>query len=147
MHQLSAATESAHTSVTSESPTLKVQLWHPTSTSVVVYVAGDVDEPGAQRLAEMLQPRLSSTLRNIVLDLSGVSFLCVRGVELIWQMARRAERNSVTLSAVVGVVCVQRAFRAAGLSDVLRTYPTLDQSLNGMDGHPRQNIRPLPSES
>lgn len=54
---------------------LALQVWRPTSTAVLVHVAGDLDASSAPRLHELLAPRLASTVETLVLDLSALEFL------------------------------------------------------------------------
>jgi anti-anti-sigma factor len=96
---------------------LRAWLERPTSRTVIVHVAGEVDDATAPELAELLGPRLASTLDSVVIDLSRVSFLGLTGVGLVEQARHRADVVGITLSLVTGPRCVDRALRAAELAN------------------------------
>lgn len=104
---------------------LVLQLWRPTSTSVVVHIAGELDTNTAPGLYELLAPRLSSTIETLVLDLSGLRFMGVAGLELVAHVRQRADHRAMRVWIVDGPPCVERALRAAGWSGTIPTYATL----------------------
>lgn len=105
-----------------------------TSTSIVVNIAGELDASTAPRLHELLAPHLSSTTETVILDLSGLRFLAVVGLELLAHVRRRAARRAMTICIVDGPVCVDRALRAAGWSDTVPTYATVEAAIAECEG-------------
>lgn len=115
-----------------------LRLWRPTSTAVVVHVAGDLDVSSAPRLHELLAPRLTSTAETVVLDFSELGFMGVAGLELLAHARRRAANRAMTVCLVDGPVCVDRALRAAGWTETVPTYPTLAAAVADLPGCTRE---------
>lgn len=120
---------------------LQLQLWRPTSTAVVVHVAGELDGSNAGRLHELLAPRLNSTAEALVLDLSQVAFFGVAGLGLLAHARRRAAHRAMTLRVVDGPVCVERALRAADWAEPVQTYSHLQDALADLTGRDRGRAR------
>ncbi|MBA8824932.1 anti-anti-sigma factor [Saccharopolyspora lacisalsi] len=118
---------------------LALHVWRPTSTAVVVHVAGELDVSTTPRLHELLVPRLSSTAGTVVLDLSGLRFLGVVGLELVAHARRRAASRAMTVCLVDGPVCVDRALNAAGWSGTIPTYATVEEAVVDMPGRRRES--------
>jgi len=81
---------------------LRQHVTYPAPGTAVLAVAGEVDMGTATRLEEMLQSRLCSQLRQLVLDLSHVAFLGVAGVSAISAAELRARCSGATLIVVTG---------------------------------------------
>ncbi|GAA4866486.1 STAS domain-containing protein [Saccharopolyspora cebuensis] len=120
--------------VETAAPGVRLKLSRPTTTAVVVHVAGDVDASTAPRLHELLAPRLSSVAETVVVDLSEVGFLGVAGLELLSHAQHRAAARGVAFRVVDGPVCVDRALRAAGWTDAVAPHPTVASALSGDTG-------------
>lgn len=116
---------------------LALRMWRPTSTSVVVHVAGELDASSAPRLHELLAPRLSSAAETVVLDFSGLRFMGVVGLELLAHARQRATYRGLTVCIVDGPVCVHRALHAAGWSETIPTYYTVAEAVAELPGRTR----------
>lgn len=81
---------------------LSQRLERPERGTAVLSVRGDIDVVTAPQLAEMLQHRLDSSLDRLVLNLSGVGFLGVAGVSVIFESDLRAQHNGTDLVIVTG---------------------------------------------
>lgn len=81
---------------------LQPQLEYPRAGTAVLTVCGDVDVVTAPRLADMLQDRLDDALNRLVLNLSGLGFLGVAGVCVIFESDVRARDNGTDLVIVTG---------------------------------------------
>lgn len=110
-------------------PDLRTRLSRPCDGAVAVHVLGDVDTATAHRLQDLLRHRLASTARAVVLDLSAVDFLGVRGLTVIAHARHRAAVRGKTLAVTGTSPCVLRAFRAAGWSDELPTHPDVEHAV------------------
>lgn len=124
---------------------LALQLWRPTSTAVVVHVAGELDSSSAPRLHELLAPRLASTVETLVLDFSELEFMGVAGLELLADVRRRADSRAMTVRLVEGPLCVHRALRAAGWVEVIPTYASLTAAVADLPGRTREDTRRVDS--
>lgn len=91
------------------------RMWvhHPDRNSAVITVVGELDAASAPRLDELLHTRLRSTLSTVVVDLTGLEFLCVDALRTLAVADRRAEAQNISLSITGGPPCVERAFAAA----------------------------------
>lgn len=81
---------------------LHQRVTYPDSGTALLTVTGPVDVTTAPRLAEMLQSRLCSQLRRVVLDLSGVGFLGVAGVRTLVVAELRARSSETEFLVVCG---------------------------------------------
>lgn len=103
-------------------------LWRPTSTSVVIRIAGELDATTAPRVHELLAPRLSSMCETVILDFSELRFMGVAGLELLAHARRRGASRAMTICIVDGPVCVDRALRAAGWSETVPTFNSIEEA-------------------
>jgi len=102
---------------------LSVDLRHPAESAVILRVLGELDSSTAPWLHEIVAPWLSSSVDSVILDLSGLEFLGVAGLELLAHARRRAASRGRSVHVVDGPVCVDRALRAAGWA--LPTYSSV----------------------
>ncbi len=123
----------------SASQQVALRLWRPTSTAVVLRIAGELDMSSAPRLQDALEPRLSSTAETIILDLSELRFLGVAGLELITQARQCAARRGIQVFLVDGPVCVGRALRAAGWREAVPTFTSIEDAVAELSGRSREN--------
>lgn len=103
-----------------ESPLLWLRVSYPTPDVAVLTATGDVDIATAPRVAALLWPRLLTKLSTVVLDLSGVTFLGVAGLELITAARAYAPYRDVEFIVVGGSKAVERALHAGGLANERR---------------------------
>lgn len=94
---------------------LRLMTSYPDPDTTVIHVSGEVDAATAPNVHELLEPRLASAVRQLVIDLSRVTFLGAAGVHLLAQAALRAEHQGINLQLVTGPRCVDRALRAGGM--------------------------------
>lgn len=123
---------------------LQLRLSRPTSTCVVMHVAGDIDAHSAPRLDELLAPSLASTAETLVLDLSQVSFFGVAGLELLDHVRQHAASRRIEICIVDGPTCVERALLAAGWSESVPTHPAVTAAIAENSGRNRVSHAPLP---
>ncbi|WP_243794297.1 STAS domain-containing protein [Saccharopolyspora gloriosae] len=107
---------------------------YPTSTSVAVHLAGDLDTETTPRLRELLAPRLASMAESVILDLSGLRFLGVAGLQLLAHVHRRAASRGMMIYIVDGPTCVDRALRAAGSGETVPTYSSVTAAVAELAG-------------
>lgn len=116
---------------------LSVQLDRPTSTSIIVHVAGELDANTSAHLRELLEPRLVSNVETIVLDLSQVKFLGVAGLEVLADAHDRAGQHEITVCLVDGPRCVERALRVATWGKTISRYHTVQAAISELSGRAR----------
>lgn len=133
------STDLAEEPETRAGQTMALRVWRPTSTSVVIGVAGELDAGTAPRLHELLAPRLSSTVETVILDLSELRFLGVAGLELLAHARRRAASRAMTVCIVDGPVCVDRALRAAGWNETVPTIASVEAAVAELTGRRRES--------
>ncbi|RKT87186.1 anti-anti-sigma factor [Saccharopolyspora antimicrobica] len=119
-------------------PGLDLRCSRPTSKSVVIRAGGELDCRTAARLHELLATRLSSMVDTVVLDLSGLSFIGVAGLELLLHAHRQASSRRVDLRLVTGDAhCLRRALIAAESTETFHCYVTLELALATVPGRRR----------
>ncbi|MHA6797843.1 STAS domain-containing protein [Bounagaea algeriensis] len=98
---------------------LRITATRPNDTTVLLRLAGEIDEHTVVRLEEALAPRLLTALHRIVVDLSAVEFLGVAGLQLLEQSRLSAAEQNITLRVVATGHEVLRALHVAGLDEDL----------------------------
>ena len=95
---------------------LRIQVHYPSSTTVVVTLAGIVDAATVPWLRGVLWPRLQSTVENAIVDLCGVEFLSVEGLQLLHQAYLHARHNHAWFRLSATHHEVLRALDVGGLA-------------------------------
>ncbi|MFC3897095.1 STAS domain-containing protein [Lentzea rhizosphaerae] len=83
---------------------------------LVVQLDGEVDMLTTFLLAERLDQHLSQDLRQVVLDLSGLTFLSASGLNVLVAAHTCARARGIAMS-LTGCGAVDRVFDAAGLRE------------------------------
>lgn len=102
----------------------------------MVTVHGDVDAATVEHLREVLWPRLSAAIRVLVIEVSGVGFLGVAGLQLLRQAHLYAQQRGLALGLVLGGGETARAVHVAGLDQELACFATTSQAFHVLDGGP-----------
>ncbi|MEU4674821.1 STAS domain-containing protein [Amycolatopsis sp. NPDC023774] len=92
---------------------LRLSVERPDRDLVMVRVAGDLDAASAPRLRELLDARLRSTVRAVVLDLSAVTFLGTAGLRALERAHLLASELGVRFAVHAGEA--RQVRRALGL--------------------------------
>ncbi|MEW2505914.1 MULTISPECIES: STAS domain-containing protein [unclassified Amycolatopsis] len=92
---------------------LRLSVERPDRDLVMVRVAGDLDAASAPRLRELLDARLRSTVRAVLLDISGVTFLGAAGLRALERAHLLASELGVRFAVHVGEA--RQVRRAMGL--------------------------------
>jgi anti-sigma B factor antagonist len=98
-----------------EPPGLDLAL-EPDRERVIVRPLGEIDIANVHLLDAEVQELLDRGFDALVVDLSDVTFIDVRGVRLILELS---QRMGPALSVVPGPPSVQRAFEVCGLTAVI----------------------------
>jgi anti-anti-sigma factor len=114
---------------------LRLRIARPHHDAIVLSVIGDVDAATVTRFEEILLPRLSAAVGLVVVDLSAVDFLGVRGLELLHYAHLRANSRGLSLRVVVATHAVAHALRRVGLDTVLNCRPCVDSALTEYQPH------------
>ena len=96
----------------------------------VVKVAGDIDATNIDRFYDYTLRFVGET-PGLILDLSGINFLCARGISVLTTLDR-ACRTAGTHWALVGSPFVRRLMRIGDPSDALPTAGSERQGLNAI---------------
>lgn len=89
-------------------------------TSAVVRAAGEIDSTTAPQLSVHLTEQLDADVRELVVDLQGVSFLDSAGLCVLATAHRRAARQDVRMRVLASSRAVIRPLQITGLWDLLR---------------------------
>ncbi|MFG1645838.1 STAS domain-containing protein [Amycolatopsis sp. NPDC049252] len=96
---------------------LDVKTRHPRPGAAIVTVCGVVDLVTAPRLADELNALCRTPLHQVLVDLSGVGFLSVRGIAVLLGLERHCREASIELSLVSSPL-VRRTLGRLGLTEV-----------------------------
>jgi anti-sigma B factor antagonist len=99
----------------------------------VVSVMGDVDVATAPALEQTLLDVESDATREVVVDLTGCSFLDSRGLEALTAMSERLERSDRSLALVLSNPSLMRIFKITHVEESFEIYPSLS-ALRGSRG-------------
>ena len=97
----------------------------------VVKVTGDIDATNIDRLYDYTRRFVRET-PGLILDLSGVDFLCARGISVLNTLDNDC-RPAGTHWAIVGSPFVRRLLHIGDPSDALPTASSERQGLNAID--------------
>jgi anti-sigma B factor antagonist len=105
----------------------------------LVAVAGELDILTAPVLLAALQRPENIGAFHLVIDLVGVDFLAVAGINAMIDVARRRHRHHTHLIASRTNMAVPRIIEVTGTTEILTTHPDLEQCLrllarSGSDG-------------
>ena len=102
--------------------------------SGVVRAAGEIDSTTAPLLSTHLTELLDAEVRELVVDLQGVSFLDSAGLCVLATVHRRAARQDVRMRVLASSRAVIRPLQITGLWDLLQAEqkPAVDQVAQGV---------------
>lgn len=96
---------------------------------VVIVGLGEIDSVTAPKLSTSLHRELERQPAVLVLDLTGVSFLGVAGLQVLDCALARAKTLAVTFNLVHDEQSpVRSALRAGAMTDLFTTFPTVAQA-------------------
>lgn len=90
-----------------------------TGTVGVIVVAGELDVYSAPRLKQSVGEALRSQVGRVVLDLAGVSFIDVRGLEVLVEVARDARDRGAGIAIRHPSESVVRVRDRVGLDETI----------------------------
>ena len=97
----------------------------------VLSVMGEVDLATAPVLEETLVDLVETGIGDVIVDLSGCSFLDSAGVRALVAASRRLEHSDRSLALVLSNPNVMRVFELMQYDDWFETYPSLRAVGNG----------------
>ena len=104
----------------------------------VVKVIGDIDATNIDRLYDYAR-RFVLEAPGLILDLSGVNFLCARGISVLNTLDNDC-RTAGTHWAIVGSPFVRRLLHIGDPSDALPTASSERQGLNAIDAQRQASL-------
>jgi anti-sigma B factor antagonist len=94
--------------------------------SAVVSADGEIDSTTAPLLSQRLTELLDTEVRELTVDLRGVTFLDSAGLCALATAHRRAARQDVRMRVLAGSRAVVRPLQITGLWDLLRAEQVAD---------------------
>ena len=95
--------------------------WKEERGDLVFTVSGEIDHHGAKGLMGELDRTLEShVLRQVVMDLSGVSFMDSSGIALLLRLHRRAAEVGGNVRVQGGPEQAMKVLRSAGLHKLMK---------------------------
>lgn len=113
---------------------LRARVSRPHPDALVITVDGDVDAVTVEQLQQVLWPRLSATVGTLVVELTGVGFLGVAGLELLGRTHLGTRQRGIALGLVLAGGESERAVRMAGLDQDMPCFPTVEHAVSELDG-------------
>lgn len=104
---------------------LNLTITRPRAGLTVLTAAGELDSSNIADFADVLWPALLVDRSSIVLDLTGVAFLGVPGLELLSAAHSYAPHRELAIVLLSGGPAVERAVRAGSPEVALRRAPDL----------------------
>jgi len=99
--------------------------------TLVLAVRGEVDLSTIARLRAALRAHLDAAARRMIVDLTGVDFLCAGGLSVLVAIQEMATASGCDLRLVASTRVVQRPLTVTGLDDVFDIRPDLAGALRG----------------
>ncbi|SFB50579.1 anti-sigma B factor antagonist [Amycolatopsis marina] len=126
---MSATTGETGRPPTSQDSALRVRTRHAGAIPVIA-VEGEVDLSTVESVRDAVHCELKATQpQGLILDLTGVTFLCSTGLQLLVDADRRMQDNGGALCVVGARREVLRPLQLTGLDEHLHVYPTLEEAL------------------
>ncbi len=104
-------------------------LQRPNTSTVVVWVAGELDMQRTPYWAELVTPRFAGMVSTVVLDLGRVSFLGVDALDVLVTAQNQAFERGISLRLVTGPTAVERALRATRTDLRAITYGSVAEAI------------------
>lgn len=95
----------------------------------VLRIAGEIDMSAEGTVRSELLFWLDNVLGQVVIDLSGVTFMGSSGLALLIEAARHADRCGVRFVLVAGHRAVLRPIEATNLNRIFDLYPDVDHAV------------------
>ena len=95
----------------------------------VIEVAGDVDLYSAPELQEMTARAIDAGSRDLIVDLSRVTFLDSTGLGILVSTLNRLRRMRGTLALIVSDYDVERLLELSGLHGTFTIFRSRDEAL------------------
>ncbi|MFG1781617.1 STAS domain-containing protein [Rhodococcus oryzae] len=99
------------------------------SSTVVVSISGDIDAASLRTVREQINTGIDEAARSLVVDLSQVTFLSIRGAEVLADAQWRAGADGVGFSLVTGSRAVDHTLRVADLDNRFRCFTSVEDAL------------------
>jgi anti-sigma B factor antagonist len=96
----------------------------------VVRVAGEIDVYTAPQLRERLDQEIEGGVHDLVVDLSGVTFMDSTGLGVLVGRLKQIRLNDGSMRLVCAHDRVLKVFVITGLDKVFALYPTVDEALS-----------------
>ena len=110
----------------------------------VVYVIGELDLATAPAFERKLLDVTEAGMGEVIVDLSGCSFLDSRGLRALIAAKEQLGRVDRSLALVLSNPIVMRIFQITGFDECFEIRPSLRAAGNG-NGNGNGNARPFPS--
>lgn len=95
----------------------------------VVHVGGEIDVASADRLREKVAHLLAAGRTDLLVDLTGVTFMDSTGLGLLVGTLKRVRLAGGRLDLVVDSERLLKVFRITGLTQVFTIHDSLDDAL------------------
>ncbi len=101
---------------------------------VVIQLSGDLDAVGTRQIEPAMSVALSDRSLKVVIELAEVQFLSSAALALLAANGQVLRRGGGMLVLAGASGAVADVIRQSGFSDLLPTYPALDEALAALEG-------------
>lgn len=95
----------------------------------VVSIAGSIDALTAAEVTKYLEQELEGDQARILVDLSGVEFMSSAGLRALLAALKQSRQKGGDLCLAAPKPGVERVLKMSGFTNILRTYPTVDEAV------------------
>ncbi|MEI6404156.1 MAG: STAS domain-containing protein [Actinomycetes bacterium] len=96
----------------------------------IIFVEGEVDIVSAEILDSALLSEISSAPTQVIVDLSGVSFMDSTGLGVIVRGLKRARESNIDFDLVLTNERVLKIFSITGLDSLIPIHDSLEAALD-----------------
>lgn len=100
--------------------------------TAVLIVRGELELANCATVREAVVELLAQSVTNLVLDLTGLSFIDSSGVGVVIGALKRVRERNGALTLVIASPAIHRVFEITGLTEVFAIFPTRDEALAGL---------------
>lgn len=101
--------------------------------NLLVQLTGELDHHSSENIRDKIdQQYFDQRIKNIILDLRGLTFMDSSGIGLIMGRYKNCKERSGLLTIVSDSPYVQKILRMAGLLKIINIYPTIEKAMENL---------------
>jgi anti-sigma B factor antagonist len=130
-----------------DKPQFHVKLEKPGDEIAVIELAGGVDIYSAPRFKEVLLQGIDDGARQVIVDLTNVTFIDSTGLGVLVSGAKRVRSQGVSFAIVSSTQSIMSIFEITGLDRLYSIYATRKEALRAATGQAAADDEAGPNEA